>query len=154
GEGQWNVGSLAATALVTRFLGAEPGVTAAPLALVTGALAGAAWAGAAGLLRIRRNVSEGLSTILLNFIAALLVAWAVHGPLRDASHADAQSDAFPEAARLSVLPGLTRVHVGLLLALALPGLLWLLVFHSAAGMRLRAVGLSPDAARYAKVSPE
>ena len=154
GEGQLNGGALAATALVTRVLGADTGWLALPLALAAGALAGAAWAGLAALLRVRRGVSEVLSTILLNFIAALLVAWAVHGPLQEASGAYPQSDAFPEAARLGLLPGLGRAHVGLLLAAALPFAVWLLLFRSAAGLRLRAVGLSPDAARYARVSPE
>jgi len=154
GEGQLLGGALAATAVVTRVLGPEPGAFALPLALVVGAAAGASWAALAALLRVHRGVSEVLSTILLNFIAALGVAWAVHGPLQEASGAYPQSDAFPDAARLAVLPGLTRAHVGLLLAAALPFAVWALLFRSAAGLRLRAVGLSPDAARYAAVSPE
>jgi len=154
GEGQLNGGALAATALVTRGLGPEPGVLALPLALLAGALAGAAWAALAALLRVHRGVSEVLSTILLNFISALLVAWAVHGPLQEASGAYPQSDAFPDVARLELLPGMTRAHVGLVLAALLPFVLWLFLFRSAAGLRLRAVGLSPDAARYAAVSPE
>jgi simple sugar transport system permease protein len=154
GEGQLYVGAFAATALVTRVLGADAGAWALPLALVTGAAAGALWAGIAAALRVGRGVSEVLSTILLNFIAVLLVAWAVHGPLQEASGAYPQSDAFPDVARLALLPGSRRVHAGLLLALALPFLLWLLLFRSSAGLRLRAVGLAPEAARYARVSPE
>ena len=155
GEGQLLGGALAATALATRALGAAPAVVAsAARARAPGARAGAAWAGIAALLRVRRGVSEVLSTILLNFIAALLVAWAVHGPLQEASGAYPQSDAFPDAARLALLPGLHRAHAGLVLAALLPFALWLLLFRTAAGLRLRAVGLSPDAARYARVSPE
>ncbi|HTO09688.1 MAG TPA: ABC transporter permease [Myxococcota bacterium] len=154
GEGQLLAGALAATALVTRGFGPDAGVGVLVLALLAGAAAGAAWAALAALLRVQRGVSEVLSTILLNFIAALLVAWAVHGPLQEASGAYPQSDAFPEAARLLLLPGLTRVHAGLLIAAALPFALWVVLFRTAAGLRLRAVGLSPDAARYAGVSPE
>ncbi len=58
------------------------------------------------------------------------------------------------ALELGLLPGLRRVHAGLLLALALPFASWLLLFRSSAGLRLRAVGLAPEAARYAHVSPE
>jgi simple sugar transport system permease protein len=154
GEGQLYVGALAATALVTRGFGPEGAAISLPLALAVGAGAGALWAGIAAALRVRRGVSEVLSTILLNFIAVLAVAWAVHGPLQEATLSYPQSDAFPDLARLSVLPGLRRVHAGLVLAAALPFAIWLLIFRSSAGLRLRAVGLSPDAARYARVSPE
>ena len=154
GEGQLYVGALAATALVTRGPGLGSAAVALPLALLVGAGAGALWAGMAAALRVRRGVSEVLSTILLNFIAVLAVAWAVHGPLQEASGAYPQSDAFPDLARLAILPGLRRVHAGLVLAAVLPFAVWLLIFRSSAGLRLRSVGLSPDAARYAGVSPE
>jgi simple sugar transport system permease protein len=92
-----------------------------------------------------------LSTIMLNFIAVLLVAYAVHGPLQELARSYPQSDAFPLAARL---PGLGRVHGGLLLVFALPAAIWFLLFRTAAGLRLRCVGLSPEAARYAGILPE
>ena len=155
GEGQLLAGALAATAVATRLLGAAPpGWLGVPLALAIGAAAGAGLAGIAALLKVRRGVSEVLSTILLNFIAALLVAWAVHGPLQEASGAYPQSDPFPDGVRLALLPGLHRAHAGLVLAALVPAALWLLLFRTAAGLRLRAVGLAPDAARYAAVSPE
>jgi simple sugar transport system permease protein len=146
GEGQLYVGALAATAVATRL--ELPAVLV--FALVAGVAAGAGWAGIAAVLRVSRGVSEVLSTLLLNFIAILAVAWAVHGPLQEVAGAYPQSDALPDAARL---PALVRVHAGLLFALVLPVLLWLLMFRSAAGLRLRAMGLAPDAARYAGVSP-
>lgn len=155
GDGQLLAGALAATALATRALGdSTPALVGVPLALAVGAAAGAGVAGVAALLRVRRGVSEVLSTILLNFIAALLVAWAVHGPLQEASGAYPQSDAFPVGAQLGLLPGLHRAHAGLVLAALLPLVLWAFLFRTAAGLRLRAVGLAPDAARYAGVSPE
>lgn len=150
GEGQLYVGALAATAVATGLDLPLPLL----FALVAGSAAGAAWAGIAATLRVSRGVSEVLSTLMLNFIAILAVAWAVHGPLQEASGAYPQSDALPDAARLWMLPGFARVHAGLLLALVLPAALWLLIFRSAAGLRLRAMGLAPAAARYAGVSPE
>ncbi len=153
GEGQLYLGALAATTLGTRVLPEAPAVVLIAAVLAGGALAGALWAGIAALLKTRRGVSEVLSTILLNFIAVLGVAWAVHGPLQEAAGSYPQSDPLPEAARLALLPGLLRVHAGLLLALLLPFAVWGLVFRTAAGLRLRAVGSSPDAARYAGVVP-
>jgi general nucleoside transport system permease protein len=154
GEGQVAIGALAATAYATRSAGDAPAAVVLPLVLLAGAAAGAVWAGFAAALRIWRGVSEVLSTILLNFVATLLVAWAVHGPLQEASGAYPQSDALPATARLAILPGLHLAHVGLFVALALPFAIWALLFRTAAGLRLRAVGYSPDAARYAAVSPE
>jgi simple sugar transport system permease protein len=154
GEGQIQVGALIATALATRVLDTAPGFLAVPALLLAGAACGAAWAGLAAWLKVHRSVSEVLSTILLNFIGVLAVAWAVQGPLQEAGASYPQSDPFPDAARLAVLPGLRRLHLGLLIAALLPGALWLLLFRTAAGLRLRAVGLSPAAARYAGISPD
>ena len=149
GEGQLYVGALAATAVATGL--DLPFVLF--FALAAGVAAGAGWAGVAAVLRVSRGVSEVLSTLMLNFIAILAVAWAVHGPLQEVAAGYPQSDALPDAARLWTWPGMVRVHAGLLFALVLPALLWLLMFRSAAGLRLRAMGLSPEAARYAGVSP-
>lgn len=153
GEGQLYAGALAATALATR---AAPEVSAwllVPALLAGGALAGALWSGIAAALKSARGVSEVLSTILLNFIALLAVAWAVHGPLQEQAATYPQSDALPGAARLGLVPGLARVHAGLAFVALLPPLGWLVLFRTAAGLRLRAVGSSPDAARYAGMSP-
>ncbi|HTO72142.1 MAG TPA: ABC transporter permease [Myxococcota bacterium] len=154
GGGQLAAGALAATAFATKSASDWPGALALPLALLAGAAAGALWAALAAALRVYRNVSEVLSTILLNFVALELVAWAVQGPLQEASRSYPQSDALPAAARLALFPGAHIAHVGLLLAAALPFAVWALLFRTAAGLRLRAVGFNPDAARYAAVSPE
>jgi len=154
GEGQLYLGALAATAVATRLAADAPAILLLPLLVIGGATAGALWAGIAAVLRVRRGVSEVLSTILLNFVALLLVAYAVHGPLQEVTHAYPQSGAFPDAARLGFLPGAGRVHTGLVLALLLPAAVWFGLFRTAAGLRLRAVGLAPEAARYAGIRPE
>jgi simple sugar transport system permease protein len=152
-EGQLVLGALLATALATRALSAAPALVLVPALLAAGALGGALWGALAALLKTSRGVSEVLSTVLLNFVAALAVAWAVHGPLQEASGAYPQSDALPEAARLAVLPGLRRLHVGFLVALGALPLAWFVLFRTALGLRLRAVGLAPEAARYAGIDP-
>ncbi len=153
GEGQLYVGALAATALATRVLPDAPAPLLIPVVLAGGVLAGSLWAGISAVLKTRRGVSEVLSTILLNFIAVLGVAFAVHGPLQETALSYPQSDALPDAARLALLPAALRMHWGLLVALLLPFVMWVVMFRTAAGLRLRAVGSSPDAARYAGVVP-
>jgi simple sugar transport system permease protein len=152
GEGQLYVGALVATAVATRMFGDERTGFALPAALAAGVAAGALWGGLAAALRVTRGVSEVLSTILLNFIALLGVAYAVHGPLQEVAATYPQSDPLPEAARLALLPGAFRVHTGVPFVYLVPVLVWLLLFRTAAGLRLRAVGLSPEAARYAGIS--
>jgi simple sugar transport system permease protein len=152
-EGQLYAGALAAAAVGTALSSLLPSALLLAGALGGGVLAGGLLAGVAAALRVRRGVSEVLSTILLNFIAMLLVAWAVHGPLQEASGAYPQSEPLADAARLAVLPGSRRVHTGLLASLILPVALSVLLFRSAAGIRLRAVGLAPEVARYAGISP-
>ena len=66
-----------------------------------------------------------ISTLLLNFVAESLVSLMVQGPLQEPTHIYPQSAAIAGAARLPLLPG-TRLHAGLLLALAGAGLLWFL----------------------------
>jgi simple sugar transport system permease protein len=153
GEGQLAAGALAATAVATRALADAPGPVVVPALLAAGVGAGALLGALAAALKVGRGVSEVLSTILLNFVAALLVAWAVHGPLKEASGAYPQSDALPAAAQLPPLPGLLRAHAGLLLAALLPIAAWAFLFRTAAGLRVRAVGLAEDAARYAGIGP-
>ena len=152
-EGQLYVGALVATAVSTRALPDAPAVVLLPLCVGAGVAAGALWAGVAAALRVRRGVSEVLSTLLLNFVAVLAVAYAVHGPLQEAAATYPQSDPLPGAALLGALPGLQRVHGGFVLVALLPFAIWMLLFRSAAGLRLRAVGLSPEASRYAGISP-
>jgi simple sugar transport system permease protein len=153
GEGQFALGAVAATLVATRLAPGAPALLLVPAVLLCGIAAGALWGAIAAALKVGRGVSEVLSTILLNFIAALTITWLVHGPLQEIAGTYPQSDAFPDAARLAVLPGLRRVHWGIALAVLLPAALWLFLFRSAAGLRLRAVGLSPDASRYAGISP-
>jgi simple sugar transport system permease protein len=150
-EGQLLTGALFATAVATRLLPAAPAAVELPAVVLGGALGGALIGAIAGALRVRRGVSEVISTILLNFIAIQLVALAVHGPLQEAAGAYPKSDSFPDAA---MLPAVGRLHLGFAIALALALATQLLVFRSGVGFRMRAVGLSARAARFAGISPE
>jgi len=92
-----------------------------------------------------------ITTIMLNFIAIQLVALAVNGPLQEAAGAYPKSDVFPVAA---MLPAWGRLHLGVGIALVLAVATQLLIFRTAVGFRIRAVGLAPRAARFAGISSE
>jgi simple sugar transport system permease protein len=142
-EGQLLAGALCATAVATRALPGAPAVWVLPAVVLAGA-AGGALIGAVA-------VNEVISTILLNFVAIQMVALAVHGPLQEATGAYPKSDPLPIAA---MLPAVGRLHAGLAAALALAFATQILLFRSAVGFRLRAVGHAPRAARFAGISPQ
>ncbi len=150
-EGQLLAGALCATAVATRALPGAPAVWALPAIVLAGAAGGALIGAVAGGLRATRGVNEVISTILLNFVAIQMVALAVHGPLQEVAGAYPKSDPLPVAA---MLPAVGRLHAGLAAALTLAFATQILLFRSAVGFRLRAVGHAPHAARFAGISPQ
>ena len=141
GEGQFITGALAA------FLAARFGVIAS---LLAAAIAGAAWASLASLMRFWRNAPEVLTTILLNFTALHLLGYAVNGPLQERGAQYPQTDAVAEGARLRTL-GTTDVHQGVLIAIVIAIACWWLLYRTREGLRLRATGFNASAAAWAGV---
>jgi simple sugar transport system permease protein len=157
-EGQLQVGVLSSTAVALALRG-QPGVVLLPLCLVAGALGGALWGGLAGVLRARFEVNEILSTVMLNYVAAQLYTYCLRGPMIDPDElltgsGTPQSMRLPRAAWLDRLVPGSRIHTGLLLALALAALVWLLLWRTPLGFRLRAAGAGRKAARYAGIPVE
>jgi general nucleoside transport system permease protein len=146
-EGQFLVGATAATAVALAVPGG--GWISAAVALGAGAVAGAAWAGIAALLRARFGVLEVISTIMLNFVALHAVSYLVRGPLQEPTHIYPQTSTIAEGIQLTRIPGAGRLHVGLLIALVVLIACGWIFRHTAAGFRLLAVGESPTAAESA-----
>jgi len=138
-EGQFIVGALAS------FFAAPFGLVAALLASI---IAGAAWASLASLLRFWRNAPEVLTTILLNFVGFHLLGYAVNGPLQEARGQYPQTEIV--AASLPAFDA-TSIHAGALVALAVCVVCWFLLYRTKEGLRLRATGFNPSAARWAGV---
>jgi len=155
GEGQLIVGALAATALSVSFPD-WPGVILLPLVFLAGILAGAVWGGIPGLLKARMGVNEILSTVMMNAIAVQLANFLLRGPLIDpaeiaAGTRIAQSALLPKAVWLARLIPKTLLHSGAILALILAVLVYIFLWRTTIGYRIRAVGLNPDASRYAGI---
>lgn len=146
-EGQLLMGAAAAAAV-------GPALASTPLfarcgLLLASALGGALAALPALWLAERRKVPPVLSTVLLNMVAASLVTWLVRGPLRDPSGDYPQSRPLPDAVAFGPFSPGTRLTLAPILALLAALLLTAFLFLTTAGRRLRAVGLSPRAARAA-----
>ncbi len=161
GEGQMILGALAGTA-VTISVGDSIGWLVIPLALVVAFIAGGLYGGIAGFLKAYFDVNEILSTIMLNQVAVQLMNYLLNGPMLDPEAAGFNN--IPKTARIvdiAQLPRLTipffdgslfdrtRLHWGLLIAIVLAIVIYILLRRTIIGFRIRAVGLNQRAARYA-----
>ncbi|HEX9245404.1 MAG TPA: ABC transporter permease [bacterium] len=150
-EGQFQLGAIgaAAVALFTP-LGRSPG--AVPAVLVAGMAAGAAWCLVPAALRAWLRVNETITTLLLNYVALLFVDYLIYGPWKDpASRGFPLSATFPAAAKLPVLVSGTRVHLGLLLAVAAAVAVAIMLSRTRWGFEIRVIGDNPVCARYAGI---
>jgi ABC-type uncharacterized transport system permease subunit len=143
GEGQFIIGSI-----VCCFVATQSGIEGLPailLCLALGALAGGLWAAIPGLLKIYRGQNEMIISIMLNYVATLLMGVVYTNWLRDGTVP--QTAAVPDATKLSRLFGL-RVTTAFVIALAAGLLIYYFLFHTSKGFQLRAVGLNMTAARF------
>jgi ABC-type uncharacterized transport system permease subunit len=151
GQGQFWMGALAGF-LVADHLHGTGGVV---LAAVAGTLAGAAWGGIAGALKAFRGAHEVITTIMLNYIAILLLQYLIGttGPLRDVASNQPQTATLPGSTIYPQIWGTVQgVHVGVFVALGGVVVYWFLFSRMTLGFELRATGLNADAAAYGGIS--
>jgi ABC-type uncharacterized transport system permease subunit len=146
GEGQLYMGAWAATAGALWFAD-QPAFILLPVITLLGFVGGGVWALIPGLLRAMRLVNETISTLLLNYVAPLIVSFFIFGPWRSPeSAAFPQSPAFAEAARLPSFFH-SRIHLGLVFGLACLVLYWLTLTRTRYGLEMQAIGGNAEAAR-------
>ena len=151
GEGQMIIGAIFGT-VVGLVLTGWPGWVVIPLALVAGFVGGGLWGAIPGALKAYFNVNEILSTVMMNAIAVQIMNYLLRGPMIDPAQAELASQ-IPQTAPLDVafrLPRLipTRLHLGAAIAIGLAILVYILLWRTTLGYRIRAVGQNPDASRY------
>jgi simple sugar transport system permease protein len=131
-------------------IGPLPGAIFFPAVVLFSFIAGSLWAGIVGVLRARFGGNEVLISLMMNYVAILIVQYLVSGPMRAAGSLP-ETDRLPPATWLPfVLPG-TRAHAGILLAILATALVWLLLRETALGYELVVTGFNPAAARYAGI---
>lgn len=152
GEGQFYMGALAAAALGHSALAGWPLPLAWAALAVAGMAAGAVLLLVPAVLRLRFGVDEVVTTLLLNFIVLLIVGLMVEGVLKDPM-AFGWPQSVPVAAglRLPDLVPRSRLHVGIVLAVVVVLLVWLVQARTVFGAETRAAGLNPRAAAFAGV---
>jgi len=156
GEGQIIVGAIMATAFALAFR-TWPGWLLLPATLLVSFGAGAAWGFVPGFLKARLAVNEILSTVMMNAIAQQLMNLLIRGPLMDPAGVKAgtflaQSERLPSQAWLPRLVAQTQLHAGAIIAVVLAVAVYIFLWRTTIGYRIRAVGLNPDASRYAGIN--
>jgi simple sugar transport system permease protein len=150
GEGQFYMGAFAASGFIL-FSGA-PSWMLLPGAFVFGAIGGGAWAGVTALLRIKGNVNEAISSLLLNYVAIQIVNYFVYGPWRDPEGpAWPYTKVFPSAAALPVVYG-SRLTAGIFIVFAVLIAMFLVFRYTRIGFQTRVVGGNQSAAERSGIS--
>jgi general nucleoside transport system permease protein len=157
GQGQYFVGFIVANWIGVDF----PRMSPLPhilLAVGAATLAGAAWAGIAGVLKATVGAHEVISTIMLNWIAYWIAEWLVAdgGPLQNTTQAfNPSSDPIAHSAQLPVFWGsqqLQGLDVGIFVALAALVVFYVVLNRTTVGYEVRAVGFNPEAAAYGGIN--
>ena len=155
-EGQMAMGILATTAIALLFPNL-PSAVLIPFAILAGALGGAFWGFIPGFLKAKLEVSELLSTVMLNYIAAQFYTFFLRGPMLDPAELTMGSGT-PQSMRLTrnidltrLIPG-TRLHSGIFIAIALAVLIYFLLWKTSYGFKMRAAGAQERAARYGGIN--
>jgi simple sugar transport system permease protein len=151
-EGQLHMGAWAATWAALTFGGVLPAFVLLPLMMVLGFFGGGIWAGITGWLRARMGLNEAIATLLLNYVAVLIVQYFVNGPWKDPNNTKWPYTAqFDPAARLPAL-GDSRVHLGILFAIVAVVAFAYVLSRTRWGYRMRVIGGNADAARWSGFS--
>ena len=157
GQGQYFAGTIFAVWLGSSVSNLNPFVHVT-LCLVVGALAGAAYAGIAGLLKATVGAHEVISTIMLNWIAIWVGSYLFGqgGPLQNSSQPSIPiSNDIVEGAKLPVFWGLKLLQglsIGIFIAIAMLVVYWIIINRTTLGFEVRAVGFNPESARYSGIS--
>ncbi len=151
-EGQFVIGAVAAGG-VALLADKSTGPWIVPAIILAGVLGGMAWAGITALLRDRFNANEILVSLMLVYVADMVLSYLVFGPWKDPDGYNfPQSKTFEAVTQIPRLLQGSRVNIGILLALVGAVALWLFLFRTYAGFAQQVGGLAPAAARYAGFS--
>ncbi|MDR3576105.1 MAG: ABC transporter permease [Anaerolineaceae bacterium] len=147
-EGQYFMGALFGGIVALYLPPFLPRIILLPAMLLMGILGGALWGLIPAVFKIKKGINEIISTLMLNYIAILLVQYLARGPLQEPNGYLPQSAQFASVTQLPLLFG-SRIHIGIIIAVLLAPIVFSLIWSTPLGFKLRAVGSRASVARYA-----
>ncbi|HEC65837.1 MAG TPA: ABC transporter permease [bacterium] len=152
-EGQLYIGALMAY-LVGAQLGGIFGIVSIPIIMTAGFMGGVLWLALPLFMKIKLEINEIFPTVVMNFIAILIIAWLTSGPLKKEGSNNPVTSNLPESTWFpEIFPDpVLRLHVGLFLVILLAFLVYIILFKTTLGYRIRAVGQNPRAAKHGGIN--
>lgn len=159
--GYWNIGAegqLYAGAIAGAWIGmvlkdVSPWV-GIPAMVLGGFLAGVLWALGPALLKVKLHVDEIVTTLLLNSVITFVTSYLLNGPWRNPISMWPQSPEISAGTTYFKLIPQTRLHFGFLIAVFVLAVEWFVLSRTSFGLKMRAVGLSKEGARFAGIPVE
>jgi simple sugar transport system permease protein len=149
-EGQFLIGAVVGGGLGVATQGTDAGPWVLPAMLTMGALGGALYAFIPAWCRVRYGASEILTSLMLVYVAELILDYLVRGPWRDPKGFNFPTTAaFDASATMPTLLDGSRVHIGVVIALVAVAVSWIAMSRTLPGFAVRLVGAAPKAARFA-----
>jgi ABC-type uncharacterized transport system permease subunit len=158
--GVWNIGAEGQLILGAVFGGGvallfyeQEGFYILPLVLLAGAVGGMLWASIVAWLRTRFNANEILTSLMLSYVAGLLLSYLVHGPWKDPDgYGFPESRIFSDSAILPIIVDGTRLHFGAIIAVIVVLVAWGILARTLLGFQIKVMGDAPDAGTHAGFS--
>ena len=150
-QGQFYMGAIAATAVSLAAGTRLPGPLSLLLAFVAAALAGGLWGSLIGFAKARFKSNEFLISMMSSYVALALMNYLLRTAFIETKHEYPQTNPFAPRLWLPLIAGGTRLHAGFLLAVLLAVIMWIVLYRTPFGYRIRVVGHNPEAARLAGI---
>jgi simple sugar transport system permease protein len=150
-QGQFYMGAIAATAASLVLGNRLPGPLSLVIVFVAAVAAGGLWGSFVGFVKAKFGANEFLVSMMSTYVALAAMNYLLRTALMETKHEYPQTNPFAPGLWLPIFLRGTRLHAGFILAVLIALLIWLLLFRTAFGYRIRVVGHNSDAARLAGI---
>ncbi len=130
------------------------GIIAIPVIMIAGFIGGVLWLAIPLIMKTKLEINEIFPTVVMNFIAMLIIAWLVSkgGHLNDPKAYNPRTPILPESTWFPVIFTDLRLHVGIFVVVILALFVYMILYKTTLGYRIRAVGQNPRAAEHGGIS--